>query len=113
MVPLIGCPAQSDSKTKAGWTLGWGSEFGLTPNVSVNSETMYFDLGTVRYNMTFSGTDSFRRWGFAFTSVGDQLQERLQLRDEIRVAGRDPWRSPKFAIRSPPLSQIRFKPCSG
>jgi hypothetical protein len=31
--------------------VGWGSEFGLTPNVSVKSETMYFNLGTDRYNM--------------------------------------------------------------
>ena len=51
IVPLAGCPAQSDSKTKTGWTVGWGSEFGLTPNVSVKSETLYFDLGSDRYNM--------------------------------------------------------------
>jgi opacity protein-like surface antigen len=51
IVPLAGCPAQSDSKTKTGWTVGWGSEFGLTPNVSVKSETMYFDLGSDRYNI--------------------------------------------------------------
>ena len=51
ILPLVGCPSQSDSKTKAGWTVGWGSEFGLTRNVSVKSEIMYFDLGTDRYNM--------------------------------------------------------------
>jgi opacity protein-like surface antigen len=50
-VPLAGCPSQSDSKTKAGWTVGWGSEFGLTPNVSVKGEVMYFDLGTDRRDM--------------------------------------------------------------
>jgi opacity protein-like surface antigen len=66
MVPLIGCPAQSDSKTKAGWTLGWGSELGLTPNVSVNSETMYFDLGNARYNMDGIGAD-IHRHGFIST----------------------------------------------
>jgi opacity protein-like surface antigen len=51
IVPLAGCPSQSDSKTKPGWTVGWGSEFGLTQNVSVKSEIMYFDLGTDRRNM--------------------------------------------------------------
>jgi len=66
IVPLIGCPAQSDSKTKAGWNLGWGSELGLTPNMSVNSETMYFDLGTARYNMDGIGAD-IRRHGFMST----------------------------------------------
>jgi opacity protein-like surface antigen len=56
-VVLVGCPSQSDSKTKAGWTVGWGSEFGLTQNVSVKSEIMYFDLGTDRYNITGIPTD--------------------------------------------------------
>jgi opacity protein-like surface antigen len=51
IVPLVGCPSQSNSQTKVGWTVGWGSEFGLTPNVSVKSETMYFNLGTDRYSM--------------------------------------------------------------
>jgi opacity protein-like surface antigen len=66
MVPLVGCSSQSDSKTKAGWTVGWGSEFGLTPNVSVKSETMYFDLGTERYNMAGVGAD-IQRYGFIST----------------------------------------------
>jgi opacity protein-like surface antigen len=43
-----GCPVLSDSNTKVGWTIGWGSEFGLTPNVSIKSETSYFNLGTDR-----------------------------------------------------------------
>jgi len=46
-----GCPSQSDSKTRAGWTVGWGTEFGLTQNLSVKTETMYFDLGSDRYNV--------------------------------------------------------------
>jgi len=46
-----GCPSQSDSKTRAGWTIGWGTEFGLTQNLSVKTETMYFDLGSDRYNV--------------------------------------------------------------
>ncbi len=46
-----GCPSQGDSKTRAGWTIGGGYEFGLTQNVSVKAEIMYFDLGTDRRNM--------------------------------------------------------------
>jgi opacity protein-like surface antigen len=46
-----GCPSQSASKTRAGWTIGWGTEFGLTQNLSVKTETMYFDLGSDRYNV--------------------------------------------------------------
>jgi opacity protein-like surface antigen len=46
-----GCPSQSDSKTRTGWTIGWGTEFGLTQNLSVKTETMYFDLGSDRYNV--------------------------------------------------------------
>jgi opacity protein-like surface antigen len=65
-VPLIGCPSQSDSRTKAGWTVGWGSEFGLTPYVSVKGETAYFDLGTTRYNMDGIGAD-IQRHGFIST----------------------------------------------
>jgi opacity protein-like surface antigen len=62
-VPLVGCSSQSDSKTKAGWTLGWGSEFGLTQNVSVKGEVMYFNLGTDRYTMGGSVAD-IQREGF-------------------------------------------------
>jgi len=65
-VVLVGCPSQSDSKTKAGWTIGWGSEFGLTQNVSVKSEFMYFDLGSDRYNITGIPTD-IQRNGFIST----------------------------------------------
>ncbi len=46
-----GCPSQSASKTRAGWTIGWGTEFGLTQNLSVKTETMYFDLGSDHYNV--------------------------------------------------------------
>ena len=48
---LIGCPSQGNSKTRAGLTVGVGSEFGLTQNVSVRSEIMYFNLGTDRRNI--------------------------------------------------------------
>jgi opacity protein-like surface antigen len=80
-VPLAGCPAQSDSKTKTGWTVGWGSEFGLTPNVSVKSKTLYFDLGSDRYNMAgiFAniqcGYGAARpRWLGGFSPMATQLQ---------------------------------------
>jgi opacity protein-like surface antigen len=66
IVPLVGCPSQSDSKTKTGWTVGWGSEFGLMQNVSVKSEIMYFDLGSDRYNTGGTPTD-IQRNGFVST----------------------------------------------
>jgi outer membrane autotransporter protein len=50
-VDLLGCPSQSDAKTNVGWTAGWGSEFGLTQNVSVSGEIMYFNLGRDRHNL--------------------------------------------------------------
>jgi opacity protein-like surface antigen len=63
---LTGCPSQSDSKVKAGWTVGLGSEFGLTQNVSVKSEIMYFDLGSDRYSIAGIPTD-IQRNGFIST----------------------------------------------
>jgi outer membrane autotransporter protein len=66
IVPLVGCPSQSDSKTKAGWTVGWGSEFGLTRNVSVSGELMYLDLGADRYAMGGTAAD-IQRDGFVST----------------------------------------------
>src|SRR5450432_4018224 len=44
ILPVMGCPSSSTSRTNVGWTAGLGSEFGLTRNISVNSEVMYFDL---------------------------------------------------------------------
>jgi opacity protein-like surface antigen len=63
---LTGCPSQSDSKVKAGWTVGLGSEFGLTQNVSVKGEITYFDLGSDRYNVAGVPTD-IQRNGFIST----------------------------------------------
>jgi opacity protein-like surface antigen len=65
-VVLIGCPSQGDSKTQVGWTVGWGYEFGLTQNVSVKSEMMYFNLGSDRYNLAGIPTD-VQRSGFIST----------------------------------------------
>jgi opacity protein-like surface antigen len=61
-----GCPSQGDSKTHAGWTAGWGTEFGLTQNVSVKSEMIYFDLGSDRYNIAGTPID-IQRNGFIST----------------------------------------------
>ena len=61
-----GCPSQSDSKTRTGWTVGWGTEFGLTPNLSVKTETMYFDLGSDRYNVAGTAID-IQKNGFIST----------------------------------------------
>ena len=66
LVSLDGCPSQGDSKTRAGWTVGWGTEFGLTQNLSVKSEMMYFDLGSDRYNIAGTPID-IQRNGFIST----------------------------------------------
>ena len=66
ILPVVGCPSNSDSKTKVGWTTGLGSEFGLTQNVSVKSEIMYFDLGRDRYTIAGIPTD-IHQTGFIST----------------------------------------------
>src|SRR5579883_528543 len=65
-VVLDGCPSAADSKTRAGWTVGWGTEFGLTQNLSVKSEMLYFDLGSDRYNIAGVPVD-IQRNGFIST----------------------------------------------
>jgi opacity protein-like surface antigen len=47
--PVEGCPAQSTTKTSAGWTIGAGSEFALTDVWSAKAEINYFDLGKAAY----------------------------------------------------------------
>jgi opacity protein-like surface antigen len=66
ILPVVGCPSSSDSRTSVGWTAGLGSEFGLLPDVSVKSEIMYFDLGSDRYAISGIPTD-IRRTGFTST----------------------------------------------
>jgi opacity protein-like surface antigen len=66
VVALDGCPSQNDSKTRAGWTIGWGTEFGLTQHVSVKAETMYFDLGSDRFNIAGTPID-IQKNGFIST----------------------------------------------
>jgi opacity protein-like surface antigen len=65
-VTLVGCPSRSDSNTKAGWTVGWGSEFGLTPNISVNGEISYFNLGSEHANLAGMAAE-IQRDGFIST----------------------------------------------
>jgi opacity protein-like surface antigen len=72
IIPLAGCPSQSDSKTRAGWTVGGGSEFALMQNVSVKGEIMYFDLGSDRYSIAGTPTD-IQRNGLTAT-VGLQFR---------------------------------------
>ena len=65
-VTLIGCPSRTDSNTNTGWIVGWGSEFGLTPNVSVAGEVSSFNLGSEHVNL--AGTPAeIQRDGFIST----------------------------------------------
>jgi len=57
---LAGCPVQSDTHDHVGWTVGFGSEFALTNNWFVRSETSYYDLSKERYqyaNAAFAPRD--------------------------------------------------------
>jgi opacity protein-like surface antigen len=71
-VALAGCPSQSDSKLLAGWTAGLGYEFGLSKNISVRGEVMYFDLGSEGHDLAGIPTD-LQRSGFTST-VGLQYR---------------------------------------
>lgn len=48
IITLAGCPEQTASDTRVGYTVGFGSEFALSKNWTVKGETNYFDLGTTR-----------------------------------------------------------------
>jgi opacity protein-like surface antigen len=65
-VLLVGCPSQTDTNTKTGWTVGWGTEFGLTRTISLKSETSYVDLGTDHFNVAGVPTE-IQRSGFTST----------------------------------------------
>jgi opacity protein-like surface antigen len=65
-VSLVGCPSETDTKIKVGGTVGVGTEFGLTKNVSVKGEFMYFDLGTDHRNLDVIDAD-VQRSGFLST----------------------------------------------
>jgi outer membrane autotransporter protein len=42
---------QKDTQTRVGWTVGFGSEFALTKNWTVRSETNYYDMGSKRFTV--------------------------------------------------------------
>jgi opacity protein-like surface antigen len=68
VTPVRGCPVQGTTRTDVGWTVGGGSEFGLTDNWSVKSETSYFNLGTNNYSFgQFGSTADVRRTGWIST----------------------------------------------
>jgi outer membrane immunogenic protein len=48
--PPIGQLVGSTEKTKAGWTLGGGAEYALCNNITIKTEAMWFDLGSISLN---------------------------------------------------------------
>ena len=69
----ISCPG-TDSHSRAGWTVGFGTEFALTKNWTVRGETNYYDLGKINYNFNVPPgpvllTADVRETGF-MTTVG-------------------------------------------
>ncbi|ABE38251.1 Outer membrane autotransporter barrel [Rhodopseudomonas palustris BisB5] len=53
---VAGC-GESASRNRAGWTIGFGSEFALSKNWTVRAETNYFDMGRERYTLPTSTID--------------------------------------------------------
>jgi len=47
--PCTGASFNSNSTTRAGWTVGGGGEWMFSPNWSVKGEYLYYDLGRVSY----------------------------------------------------------------
>lgn len=76
-----GCPSQGTTRTDIGWTVGGGSELGLTDNWSVKAETSYFNLGSAHYafnslapagaNISRSGWISTIGLNYRFTGFGE------------------------------------------
>ena len=48
VIGIANCYSQNTQR-RAGWTVGFGSEFALTNNWTVRSETNYYDMGTKRF----------------------------------------------------------------
>lgn len=63
---LLGC-GENASRTRAGWTIGVGSEFAVARNWTVRTETNYFDMGTERYTLPSVGAVDVRQAGFIST----------------------------------------------
>ncbi|MGP9813587.1 autotransporter domain-containing protein [Rhodopseudomonas sp. NSM] len=62
---LPGC-GENASRSRAGWTIGVGSEFALSKNWTVRTETNYFDMGRERYE-TPNSTIDVKQNGFIST----------------------------------------------
>jgi outer membrane autotransporter protein len=59
--PVLGLAAncaESSTQNRVGWTVGIGSEFALSRNWTVRTETNYFDMGRERYNFQPSNLDA-------------------------------------------------------
>jgi outer membrane immunogenic protein len=50
--PPLGQLIGSTDKTKAGWTLGGGTEYAFCNNVTLKAEAMWFDLGSASLRST-------------------------------------------------------------
>lgn len=56
LLVLGGC-GENSSRSRTGWTVGFGSEFALSNNWTVRAETNYFDMGSERYTLPTSTID--------------------------------------------------------
>jgi opacity protein-like surface antigen len=65
-VPLANC-GTNDSQARAGWTIGYGTEFALARNWTVRGETNYYDLGTSRFTVAGPTPIDVREKGFIST----------------------------------------------
>ena len=50
-IPPSGTPTNGTTSTATGWTVGFGTEVGLTKNWSAKGEYMYYDLGAKDYTV--------------------------------------------------------------
>ncbi|KIZ48001.1 transporter [Rhodopseudomonas palustris] len=64
---VIGC-GESAKRDRTGWTIGVGSEFALSRNWTVRTETNYFDMGKETYVLPVSGVPgTVKETGFIST----------------------------------------------
>jgi outer membrane immunogenic protein len=77
-IPVIGGSAYSD--TRVGWTVGGGLEWMFMPNWSAKVEYLYYDLGTVTNNASFSAVAENPAIGLGspvFGLIGQQSHARF------------------------------------
>jgi opacity protein-like surface antigen len=66
------CPG-SDTQSRVGWTIGYGTEFALTQHWTVRGETNFYDLGTSQYSLPIANSggvsipENVREKGFIST----------------------------------------------